>query len=245
MKIRLCSAALALSACSLASAVLAEPDVGVFSTSDAEAMLADGETAQDCEIKLDDGTCPQVSKTRGFSFARPKSESSEVSSSSAGKTSYAKSTSSNDKASYVKPLKSFAKPSKQSKVKQGQMAVNKTPSPSLAKPAAREVPLQFEAGSSALSPQSMENLRNLAVVLNSDEHKSKRIMIVGHTDKSGILEENQKLSYERADTAARYLYSVGVDWRRVLVRGRGFLDNLPGLSPYDPRNRRIEVQRVE
>ena len=224
MKFHLSRFALALTALSIAPAAAAQSDVEVFTIGDAEALLADDAGTEQCEVRLENGQCPQVSQTRSFSFARPKSNAAGDSSTSGGSSSY------------IRPTKKTARQGRAKTIEQ-------VATPARSQP--REVPLQFALGSYTLSSQSKANLGNLALVLNQEQHKSKRIRITGHTDKSGSLEVNQRLSRQRADAAASYLETVGVLRSRIETEGRAFEDTLPGLSPYNPRNRRVEVQRVE
>ena len=109
----------------------------------------------------------------------------------------------------------------------------------------QQLPLQFSLGSYELSPQSKANLANLANALKNQENLGKKIRITGHTDKSGGAAMNQTLSQRRAEVAADYIASQGVDRSRIEAVGRGFDDILPGVSAYSPTNRRVEVERIE
>jgi outer membrane protein OmpA-like peptidoglycan-associated protein len=210
---------LAFAAASIAFATpaFAQRDVAEFTVEDAEDLLAGDGATEDaaCEAQ---GTCRQSNKTRGFTFARPTNGDAKAQ-------------------PQPKAAVTAARPSGKSSGSTGLTA---------SRPAqTRELPLQFKLGSYALSPQSKANLRNLGTVMNSEANRAKRIRISGHTDKSGSLEINQRLSQQRADAAADYLATVGVDRARIETVGRAFEDVLPGKSPYDPRNRRVEVERVD
>ena len=201
----------------------ASGDVDVFSTTDAEDMLAD-HADDECPVRLENGECARTSSTRGFSFAPKKGASSDT-----GASGLTARSSGNARVITTRPTsRTTVKPTATARTGR-----------------AREVPLQFALGSYELSPQSRANLANLATVLNSKEHKAKKIRITGHTDKSGTLEQNQILSKKRAEAAADYLASVKVDRARIVTEGRAFEDTLPGLSEYNPRNRRVEVERIE
>ena len=110
---------------------------------------------------------------------------------------------------------------------------------------ARKVPLQFNVGSFELSPQSKANMQTLASALNAPANRGKRIGIFGHTDKSGSLEANRRLSQQRADAAATYLAGLGVERSRIDAKGRGYEDPLPGVSAFSPRQRRVEITRLK
>lgn len=232
----------------LASAALAQPataqDVGVFSKSDAEDILADpapaGEepatTAGECPVPLHNGRCPRTGDTRGFSISSPRS----------GQTAA------------PRPSMSISRP----KTNTGRAAetvgtrnrVTSAPPPKAATSRAtanvgvgrsREVPLQFKLGSSELSPQSRANLTTLAGALNAAEHRGKKIRISGHTDRSGTLEANRRLSKQRAETAAAFLASKGVERGRIEAVGMAYEAPLAGYAVTNPRQRRVEVTRVE
>lgn len=210
---------LAATAAFLASAgpALAQRDVAEFSVEDAEDLLAGDKVPDSAACDEAAGTCRTAEKTRGFTF--------------------------------VRPINGEARPKSQPKSAITQTRPASTPGTSgmiATRPAAsKELPLQFKLGSYALSAQSRANLRNLGTVMNNDANRAKRIRITGHTDKSGSLEVNQRLSQQRADAAADYLAEVGVDRTRIEAAGRAYEDVLPGESPYDPRNRRIEVERID
>lgn len=106
------------------------------------------------------------------------------------------------------------------------------------------LPLQFGLGSAALSPQSRANLQNLADVLLETKHLEKRVRIVGHADKSGTPEINQALSQQRAQSAVAYLERVGINPARLEAVGVSSDDPLPNMSEFDPRNRRVEIERI-
>lgn len=66
----------------------------------------------------------------------------------------------------------------------------------------------FGFNSSTLSAQAKQSLAQFASLLKSDPTID--IAIVGHTDKVGSYEANQKVSQQRADAVRNYLLSCGV-----------------------------------
>ena len=214
------------------SAMAQQADVDVFSTEDAEEMLADPVGDEECPVRLEDGSCAREAKTRGFSFAKPKASGSSSSSTTTTRSRAPAASSNRSERVQAASTRRTARTSV-------------APGARTQAPQAREVPLQFRVGSSDLSPQSKTNLADLAKALNSDSNKMKRILITGHTDKSGTRERNEELSQERADAAAAYLATVGVDRARIEAKGMAFDKTLPGFSEYSPRNRRVEVERIE
>lgn len=194
-------------------------DVPVFSRDDAEDVVADTPAEPVTNrCQSESGKCGRVSDTRGFTVIPRHGGSVTTRPSSARPPSQGLTT-------------SRSRPDPKSAVGTGARS--------------REVPLQFGLGSSDLSPQSRRNLQTLASVLNSAENRSKRIRITGHTDRSGTLEANRRISQQRADAVAAFLVDQGVERSRLDPRGRAFDDLLPGLSAFDARNRRVEVVRID
>jgi outer membrane protein OmpA-like peptidoglycan-associated protein len=221
-----------------AAAAAGAQDVKVFSRQEAEDVLADPTPAaapDACPVRLPNGTCARSTEERGFSIAR-----SRASSSTAGRSSSASAAAVN---SSPGPRLVTPSGSKATGVAPGRKRQAVASGPRFAK--GREVPLQFGLGSIELSPQSRANLQTLAGVLNQPQNRTKRIMITGHTDKSGSVETNRRLSQQRADAVAAFLSGQGVERARLDAQGRAFDDPLPGLSAFDARNRRVEVVRVD
>lgn len=77
----------------------------------------------------------------------------------------------------------------------------------------------FGFDKSALSYTAQENLDKLVIVLN--EYKETNIEIQGHTDNTGRLAYNQKLSEERADKVSDYLAEKGISESRLTINGFG------------------------
>jgi OmpA-OmpF porin, OOP family len=77
----------------------------------------------------------------------------------------------------------------------------------------------FESGKSALKPVSFTALNDLVEIL-----KLKNTMVVeiqGHTDDVGKMEDNMKLSQERADEVRKYLVAKGIKDDRISAKGYG------------------------
>jgi len=70
------------------------------------------------------------------------------------------------------------------------------------------------------------------------------VIVIGHTDRLGTEEQNQKLSIQRAQMIAKRLIASGVPAGSVTVAGRGELEPLvqtpDGVA--EPRNRRVEIK---
>jgi outer membrane protein OmpA-like peptidoglycan-associated protein len=77
----------------------------------------------------------------------------------------------------------------------------------------------FEIGSAALTPQSREQLRNVAVILTA--YPRARVTVAGHTDNVGEEATNLALSQARAESVARVLIEDGVSPGRMRAQGFG------------------------
>lgn len=96
----------------------------------------------------------------------------------------------------------------------------------------------FAFNSAALSNESKASLRELAKILKDDTTTD--IAIIGHTDKVGTYEANQKVSKERAYSVENYLQDCGVSPAQFKqVKGVGY-DEYDETKSAD-ENRRVEV----
>jgi outer membrane protein OmpA-like peptidoglycan-associated protein len=72
---------------------------------------------------------------------------------------------------------------------------------------------------------------------------SPEIVVIGHTDRVGTLEYNDKLSLKRADVVRAALVAAGVPPGQIDIAGRG--EREPAVATPDeiaePRNRRVEI----
>jgi outer membrane protein OmpA-like peptidoglycan-associated protein len=88
--------------------------------------------------------------------------------------------------------------------------------------------------------EAATNLRNLAASL--DKYPGSDLLIAGHTDSVGTDAYNLGLSQRRAESAAAYLVSNGVD--RTRLRSRGLGETEP-VAPNDSETGRSKNRRVE
>ena len=71
-----------------------------------------------------------------------------------------------------------------------------------------------------------------------------QMTIVGHADATGDAHYNLRLSERRAQSIRNYLIQAWqIDGQHIMAQGHGETRPLPGLSPYDPKNRRVEFVR--
>ena len=99
----------------------------------------------------------------------------------------------------------------------------------------------FASDSSNISADFYRVLDSVALVLN--EFEKTYVDVVGHTDSTGALEHNQKLSEARASSVARYLESQKVVSQRIITRGVGPAEPIASNDTTEGRalNRRVEI----
>lgn len=99
--------------------------------------------------------------------------------------------------------------------------------------------LTFVPGSATLTEQARARLARYAVALQSPQLASRRLRIEGHTDATGSTAVNEALSRQRAQAAADFLASVGVNRSRLEVVGYGSRRPLTATAPNAAANRRV------
>lgn len=101
--------------------------------------------------------------------------------------------------------------------------------------------LRFIAGKSELTPESAAELPRLIALARA--RAGGEILVVGHTDRVGTIEANDKLSGRRADAIADLLKAQGFAADLVTAYGRG--EREPAVPTADEvaeaRNRRAEI----
>lgn len=102
----------------------------------------------------------------------------------------------------------------------------------------------FETGKATLTKESMQQLKNIALLLQS--YPQTRIKLGGYTDSVGSFQMNRQLSEARARTAWAALVELGVSPARLEARGYG--SNYPIASNITPAgramNRRLSVRVI-
>jgi len=102
--------------------------------------------------------------------------------------------------------------------------------------------ITFEIGSATLTPESLDQLRNLGIALNQIVKDGAKFVIEGHTDKKGTAAYNLELSKRRAEAVKDYLVNeMGVQADRLETVGRGFSKPANPGNPNAPENRRVVV----
>lgn len=101
--------------------------------------------------------------------------------------------------------------------------------------------LTFALNSATLTPTSRASLDSLATALAQSDVQARKVLVGGYADATGNARHNLKLSSERAQAAVAYLVAHGVAADRLESKGYGETHPLPGHSPKDPANRRVEA----
>lgn len=101
--------------------------------------------------------------------------------------------------------------------------------------------LYFQEGGTELTEESRASLP--AVIESYKGHAPAKVFIIGHTDRDGSAELNQRLGMDRAVTVAQMLREADSGFESMEVRSFGESDPLiPTDDEVDePRNRRVEV----
>lgn len=103
----------------------------------------------------------------------------------------------------------------------------------------------FQTGKAVLTTGSFAELDRLIVILQ--ENPLMRIEISGHTDNTGTLALNTRLSQERAKAVVDYLIEKGIDPARLEFKGYGPQQPLADNKTAEGRavNRRVEFKILE
>lgn len=98
----------------------------------------------------------------------------------------------------------------------------------------------FQRGTAELLPTAGPALKQLAADLLGQP--ALRLRIAGHTDRIGEPGKNQVLSEQRAEAVKASLTQAGVAAERIQTSGYG--DTRPLYPSPDPRNRRVEIEKL-
>jgi outer membrane protein OmpA-like peptidoglycan-associated protein len=101
--------------------------------------------------------------------------------------------------------------------------------------------LLYDFDSDVVKGSAQSNLTTLAKSL--DQYPKSNLLIVGHTDSVGTHAYNEDLSRRRAQAAANYLVSQGLERARVQTMGLGETEpvNMANTDAAAAQNRRVEV----
>ena len=101
--------------------------------------------------------------------------------------------------------------------------------------------VMFSTGSATISPSFASTLDSVAGTIK--EYCGLTATVTGHTDSTGTVEGNRRLSADRARSVANYLVSRGVDPMRLQQTGRGQDEPIASNATEEGRaqNRRVEI----
>ena len=99
--------------------------------------------------------------------------------------------------------------------------------------------LEFELGKATIHPSSFSSLNKVAILLIE---KNFSLKLAGHTDNTGSMELNLRLSKERAEAVKAYLVSKGANASRIEATGYGPTQPIASNATEEGRqqNRRVE-----
>ena len=104
--------------------------------------------------------------------------------------------------------------------------------------------INFALESAELTPGARRDLDQVASALLDPRLAGVPLTLEGHTDASGDALYNLNLSERRAAAVLGYLVTRGVDRGRLRAVGYGEHRPLPGSSPFDGLQRRVELVRT-
>ncbi len=101
--------------------------------------------------------------------------------------------------------------------------------------------LYFLEGKDEFTPESLVELEKMLAELR--QRGAPDIVVIGHTDRVGTLQFNDRLSLQRAERVRAELVKLGIDQARIQIAGRGERELLVPTADEiaEPRNRRVEI----
>ncbi len=109
----------------------------------------------------------------------------------------------------------------------------------------KDMRIQFEFGSAALTDSARAVLNELGAALQSDQLSAYQFSLVGHTDAVGSDAANLKLSQARARAVKDYLISqFHIDPARLEASGVGESDLADPSDPNNGINRRVVITNI-
>ncbi len=102
----------------------------------------------------------------------------------------------------------------------------------------------FETGSATLSAGAQQRLSSFAQTLNN--YPESNLVVRGHTDSTGTMALNDRLSQNRAESVRNYLMAQGVSGTRITATGMGAQYQVASNSNEAGRqqNRRVEIEII-
>ncbi len=102
--------------------------------------------------------------------------------------------------------------------------------------------LYFAAGGNELTAESKGELQRMRQALA--QRVAGEVVVIGHTDRAGAADANDRLSLVRANSVRDLLVAAGVPANVITVAGRGEREPLVPTADdvAEPRNRRVEIK---
>ena len=99
----------------------------------------------------------------------------------------------------------------------------------------------FQEGTDELTAESRVEFEKILADLR--QRAAPDVVVIGHTDRVGNLQYNDKLSLQRAERVRAELVKLGIPEGRIEVAGRGEREPLVATDDEvaEPRNRRVEI----
>jgi OmpA-OmpF porin, OOP family len=103
----------------------------------------------------------------------------------------------------------------------------------------------FNASNEQFTETSIVSLNEIVKMLT--RHPSLNWQIIGHTDSTGRVGTNLKLSKQRAESVKKYLTDHGIDGSRLITSGCGSSEPLQSNKTFEGRslNRRVELKLAQ
>ena len=104
----------------------------------------------------------------------------------------------------------------------------------------------FDFDKAVLKPEGKEAIKSYREEAREKLTRADKIIVTGHTDNKGTAAYNKKLSIRRAQSVRDYMVSLGVDPKKIEVRGAGLTQPVADNSTDEGRakNRRVEIELV-
>lgn len=101
--------------------------------------------------------------------------------------------------------------------------------------------LYFLEGTDQFTPESQVELDRMLAELR--QRGAPDVVVIGHTDRVGNLQSNDRLSLQRAERVRTELVKLGIAENRIQIAGRGERELLVPTADEvaEPRNRRVEI----
>jgi len=102
----------------------------------------------------------------------------------------------------------------------------------------------FDSGSATLSAGAQQRLSSFAQTLS--RYPESNLVVRGHTDSTGTMALNQRLSQDRAESVRSHLISQGVSGNRITATGMGSEYQVASNASEAGRqqNRRVEIEII-